>query len=115
MNLYNELIQSKIHPIPQIGKIDRTTNHGVYIIYGPNDDVLHVGMARSGIGGLNQRLNDHLLNKSSFYRGYLGKKNISLRQNHKFRYLEIEDLRTRALVESLTAGLLCPAHFGIEK
>ena len=39
-------------------------------------------------------------------------KSISLRGGYTFGFVEIENARTRVLLEALTAGLLCPAHFG---
>jgi hypothetical protein len=74
--------------------------------------VLHVGNTPSGRKGLDQRLYNHITKASVFHREYLSKKNISLRGNYKFKYIEVENARHRALLESLTAGILCPEHFG---
>ena len=35
-----------------------------------------------------------------------------MRGTHKFKYLEVDDIRQRVLLESYSAGKLCPLHFG---
>lgn len=112
LRLYNELIKSPLHVFPTKGKVVVSSKHGVYIVYGENNKVLHVGMTPYGKNGLNQRLYNHITKTGVFYREYLQPKNLCLRGKGKFRYIEIQNPRTRALVEALTAGLLCPAHFG---
>jgi len=112
MNLYKQLIASTVHIFPTRGKINVSNNHGVYIIYSPEDEVLHVGMTPYGKKGLNQRLYNHISKTGIFYRKYLAPRAISLRDGYKFRFIEVENARTRALLEALTAGQLCPAHFG---
>jgi hypothetical protein len=112
MNLFNELIVSKQYFFPVIGKVNISDKHGVYIIYSPKDEVLHVGVTKTAKGGLNQRLLNHIRNQSTFSKGYMQKKTINLRNGYKFRFIEIDDLITRCLLEALTIGLLCPAHLG---
>ena len=112
MQLYQDLIKSTFHTFPLKGRINVSSKHGVYIIYSPHNEVLHVGMTPYGKNGLNQRLYNHISKTGVFYEKYLNPKNLSLRGLCKFRFIEIEDARTRALLEALTAGLLCPAHFG---
>lgn len=112
MNFYEKLILSPKHNFPEKGKVNVSSKHGVYIIYCPNDFVLHVGMTPYGKSGLNQRLYNHISKTGVFYREYLRPKDMCLRGTGKFQYIEIDDPRKRALVEALTAGLLCPAHFG---
>ncbi len=97
---------------PEKGKINLTDKHGVYVIYPPNNEVLHVGNTPSGRKGLNQRLYNHISKTGVFYREYLKKRNITLRGKYKFKYIEVFNPRERALLEAFTAGNLCPAHFG---
>jgi len=110
--LYKELMGSKIYTFPAKGKVNVCNNHGVYIIYCPQDQVLHVGMTPYGKGGINQRLYNHISKTGMFYREYLKSRNISLRGTYKFQFIEVENPRIRALLEAFTAGNLCPAHFG---
>ena len=44
LRLYNELIKSPLHVFPTKGKVVVSSKHGVYIVYGENNKVLHVGM-----------------------------------------------------------------------
>lgn len=111
-NLYKKLILSDYHIFPKKGKINITEKHGVYIIYNPNNEVLHVGNTPSGRKGLNQRLYNHISSTGIFYEKYLKPNKIKMRGIYKFRYLEVEDIRHRAFLEAYTAGKLCPAHFG---
>lgn len=112
MKLYNELIHSEKFNFPVKGLINVSDKQGVYIIFSPCGDVLHVGTTKRGKAGLNQRLYDHTGRHSSFRNHYLYPNNLSLRNGFKFSYIEIENGRQRALLEALTAGLLCPAHLG---
>jgi hypothetical protein len=111
-SLFDQLISSDHHLFPSRGKINITEKHGVYIIYSPQNIVLHVGNTPSGRKGLNQRLYNHISKTGVFYREYLKAKNISLRGKYKFKYIEVENARHRALLEAFTAGNLCPVHFG---
>jgi predicted GIY-YIG superfamily endonuclease len=112
LEFYNKLCKSELYEFPEKGKVNLTNKHGVYIIYSSNNEILHVGMTPYGKDGLNQRLYNHISKSGVFYREYLKPRNMSLRGTCKFRYIEIEDARIRALLEALTAGKLCPAHFG---
>lgn len=111
-DLFKKLVLSDFHIFPEKGKLSITNNHGVYIIYSPNNDVLHVGNTPSGKNGINQRLYNHITSTGVFYQKYLRKHNIKMRGTHKFKYLEVKDIRQRALLEAFTAGKLCPLHFG---
>lgn len=111
-NLFAKLISSDYHVFPLRGKIDLTEKHGVYIIYSPKNEVLHVGNTPSGRKGLNQRLYNHITCTGVFYYKYLKPNNIKMRGTYKFKYLEVDDIRQRALLEAYAAGNLCPAHFG---
>lgn len=110
--LFEQLIASEVHLFPEIGKVDLSDKHGIYVIYSPEGKVLHVGTTKTAKGGLNQRLLNHVGNQSSFSKAYMQPKLISLKKGYKFRFIEVENARTRALLEALAAGMLCPAHFG---
>jgi hypothetical protein len=110
--LFEKLVLSKDHIFPPIGKVNVSTNHGVYIIYSPKMKILHVGKTTTAIGGLNQRLLNHVRNQSSFSKNYLIPNSLNLRHGHKFKFIEVENARTRSLLEALTAGILCPEHIG---
>ncbi|MBD81459.1 MAG: hypothetical protein CL840_21250 [Crocinitomicaceae bacterium] len=110
--LYETLVNSKENIFPTTGKITVSTEQGVYIVYSPTDEVLHVGRTNGGKNGLNQRLLNHVRNQSSFSKLYMQPNSIKLRGTHKFKYLEVENAKDRAYLESLTAGTLCPEHIG---
>lgn len=110
--LYENLISSQLHIFPTRGKVKVSLLHGVYVLYSFSDEVLHVGMTPYGKDGLNQRLYNHISKTGIFYREYLKPNEICLRGIGKFRYIEVDDARARALLEALTAGILCPLHFG---
>lgn len=112
LKLHERLITSKQFIFPKSGQINVNANQGVYIVYSPSNKVLHVGTTKRAKGGLNQRLYNHLTGSSSFYNKYLKKKNISLRNGYKYKYIEVKDSRKRALLEALSIGLLCPKHIG---
>lgn len=113
MNLHNQLIISNKYDIPIVGKVKICPNQGVYIIYSQTGFVLHVGKTNGGKNGIDQRLLNHVRNQSSFSKLYMQLNNINLRGMAKFQFIEIDDARTRSLLEALTAGLLCPIHIGI--
>jgi len=56
ISLFEKLVSTEYHYFPEKGKMNVTEKHGVYIIYSPKDEVLHVGNTPSGRNGLNQRL-----------------------------------------------------------
>ena len=86
---------------------------GVYIIYGPRNQVLHVGKSARGREGLCQRLRNHWDGRSSFVQLFLEGDPTELRNTYKFAFLEISDPRRRALLESYATGMLCPLHLGL--
>jgi len=110
--LFQKLISSNFFIFPIKGKLNATDNHGVYIIYTPEDLVVHVGSTPSGKKGLNQRLYNHISCTGMLYHNYLKVLNIEMRGTHKFKFLIVSDPRKRALLESFTAGILCPIYFG---
>jgi hypothetical protein len=112
MDLYSQLIEATNHTFPQKGRVNISSFHGVYIIYNPKGKVLHVGKTDRAKKHLSQRLQNHLYNQSSFSRIFLKFNGKILRNDFYFKYLEIENARTRTLVEKLATGLLCPTHIG---
>ncbi|RNJ42379.1 hypothetical protein B5V01_08225 [Mesorhizobium erdmanii] len=112
--LFDQLISSTLHQFP-VGRssLDVPSGHGVYVIYGPNEQALHVGKSSRGRRGVRQRLLNHLAGQSSFVKLYLKRDKSQLRSGCHFRYLEIEDPRKRALLEAYATGYLCPAHIGL--
>ncbi|MCK4403819.1 MAG: hypothetical protein KAW02_01890 [candidate division Zixibacteria bacterium] len=78
-----------------------------------NDRVVHVGRTRKAKDGIHQRLKNHLYGRSSFADHCLSGKGSKLRRGYKYRYLEVENGRERALLESYAIGHLCPLHLGL--
>ena len=114
--LLQKLIHSEFHLFPPYRQpIEAPTEHGVYIIYNSQDEVVHVGRSVRGKNGLYQRLKNHLQGSSSFTVNYLDEDGSKLRDGYKFKYLVIHDDRKRALVEALATGTLCPLHLGLGK
>ena len=108
-----QLLRSPMRPFPPAGeRIDVPDNHGVYIIYDPKGRVGHVGRTVRGKRGLYQRLNNHLHGSSSFTDKALNGKGSVLRNGYKYRYIEVENNRLRALLEAYAIGQLCPEHLG---
>ena len=112
LRLFKELKKSKLYLFPSKGKVNVSIRHGVYIILDPKGRVLHVGNTPYGKLGLNQRLYNHISSTGVLYREYLRPNNLNLRNGYSFKYIEVDNTRERALLEALTAGLLCPVHFG---
>ena len=116
--LFRELCEQRLYDFPGKGyteSIGVPNKQGVYIIFGSDNSVLHVGRTQRGKNGLRQRLNNHLLGQSSFVDKYLKGRGSALRKGYKFKYLVVEDPRERALVEAFTIGKLCPVHLGLGK
>ncbi len=112
MLLHKELVASKFHKFPSMGKIEVSSKQGIYIVYNNNKTALHVGKTIQAKNGLNQRLHDHVSNRSSFSKLYMQPNNVLLRGWGEFQFIEIENARERSLLEALTADLLCPKHIG---
>lgn len=109
----DQLLKSPLARFPAAGeRLDAPDRHGVYVIYDPKGRVAHVGRTVRGKRGLRQRLNNHLHGASSFTEKALNGKGSVLRNGYKYRCIEIEDSRARALLEALAIGLLCPEHLG---
>jgi hypothetical protein len=95
---------------PPRGRLTASCQQGVYVIRDHKKRVVHVGRSRTGKRGLRQRLNNHLHGASSFVIHYLEGDGSRLRRGYTFQCIEIPGRRSRALVEALAAGLLCPLH-----
>ena len=112
--LFERLAGSQRLPFPKPrSRLDAPDQHGVYIIFSPQDKVLHVGRTPRGRKGIRQRLGNHLHNASSFTNQYLKGRGARLRKGHKFCYLVVPEPRLRALLEAYAIGVLCPAHLGL--
>jgi hypothetical protein len=111
--LFRQLSQSKSYDFPKKGLVDITCALGVYIVYDNNNEVTHVGSTLRGKNGLCQRLNNHIQGQSTFSKNFLKKRELSIRQGFSFKLLEVPNPRYRALLESLTCGMLCPKYLGI--
>jgi hypothetical protein len=117
--LFEKLLRAKVFQFPEQGQaIEASTKHGVYIIYDKKWRVCHVGRTVRGCNGIYQRLNNHLSGSSSFACDYIKNPDYEknglkgLRMGYSYQFIEIDDPRIRALVESLAAGELCPRHMG---
>ena len=93
-------------------RIDAPEGLGVYVIYNARRQVLHVGRTPKGVGGIRQRLKNHLHNASSFTTKHLNGDGSKLRRGCSFRCLVVKNPRHRALLEAYAIGCLCPAHIG---
>ena len=67
LSLHQKLIISDFNFFPAKGTgIHVSNKHGVYLIFSPDDEILHVGTTKRGKNGLNQRLGNHRSGNSSF-------------------------------------------------
>ena len=113
IRLYAELQNATQRNFPAAGGIlEAPEERGVYVIYGPQDQVLHVGSTPKGERGIVKRLRDHMAASSSFTNSYLKGDGSVLRAGYSYRYVVVEDPRHRALLEAYAIGDLCPAHIG---
>jgi hypothetical protein len=112
--LFDELCAQPKRSFPQCRQpLDAPSKPGVYIIR-KDETVLHVGRTLRGMGGLHQRLKNHLHGSSSFTNEYLEGNGETLREGgYTYQYLEVEDPRKRALLEAYAVGTLCPEHIGL--
>ncbi len=88
-------------------------HHGVYVVFGPGNRILHVGRTVRGKRGLLQRLTDHLRGNSSFTASSFQRDGSKLRGKCSYAFLTIKDARSRVLLESYAVGFLCPKHLGL--
>lgn len=110
--LFRQLVKQPQRPFPEFrGKLDAPNQPGVYIIRDRKGCVVYVGRTHSQ-GGLHQRLRGHLSGRSVFARNLPNGPN-SLRTGYCFQCLPVTDHRSRALLEHVTVGRLCPEHLGL--
>jgi len=111
--LFKQLMSAERIAFPKPGKpLQASEQQGVYIIFGPQGRVLHVGMTPKARRGLHQRLRDHLAAQSSFVNGYYKGEAQRLRKGHTFSCIVVGNRRMRALLEAYATGMLCPADIG---
>jgi hypothetical protein len=113
---FKQLLKAKKRKFPEKGKpLDAPNERGVYIIFGRNKSVLHVGATPRGQKGIANRLKDHLQTRSSFTLKFpeLKGDGSRLRNGYSFSYLAVVDNRIRAFLESYAVGRLCPRHIGV--
>ena len=113
-DLFNQLVNAPLtaFPMPR-KKLNVPVECGVYVIYGRDYEVLHVGRTTHTRRGLLQRLKGHLAAKSSFVNNHYKGEAHSLRDGHSFRCLVVQDPRERALLEAYAIGCLCPLYIGL--
>jgi len=112
--LYGELMEAPLRTFPALWEagLDAPVRGGVYVVYNPQGQAVHVGRATSR-GGIAKRLRDHMANASSFTTQYLKGEGGRLRGRYKYRALAVGNRRHRALLEAYATGHLCPAHLGV--
>jgi hypothetical protein len=93
-------------------QVKASYGQGVYVIYDQHGAVAHVGMTKLGEGGLFRRMRDHVCGYSSFHRLHLEPKGQKVSNGFSYAWLVVDSPRTRALLEGLATGRLCPAHIG---
>jgi hypothetical protein len=112
--LYKTLLEVENYKFPNSGKkLEAPTDQGVYVIYDPNDKVLHVGKTSKAKKGLRQRLQNHLQGQSSFTQKHLRGSGKKLRGKYTFKYVKVDDPRLRTLLEAYALSHLCPIHLGV--
>lgn len=112
--LFAELIRSPLQTfLEHGGKLDAPKGQGVYVIYNSRGRVAHVGRTPRAMGGIAQRLRDHLTGNSSFVKEEFDRDGSKLRGKYKFQCIEVRDKRRRALLEAYAIGSLCPIHIGL--
>jgi hypothetical protein len=112
--LFDALMAQPVLIFPLVGEtLEATVGQGVYVILDRKNRPVHVGRMLRGKKGIAQRLHNHLRAQSSFTVQYLKGDGSKLRGAYRFRFLEVADSRSRALLEAYAIGHLCPAHIGL--
>ena len=112
-SLFLKLTSAELKTFPiRPRDLDVPDLQGVYVIYDLKGTVCHVGCSYRGSRGLFQRLRNHMQTGSSFTNAKPKWHGTKLRGKYKFRYLPVEDIRERLLLESFSIGSLCPEHIG---
>jgi hypothetical protein len=112
---FAKLKRAPLRSFPALyGKLEAPDKPGVYVIYDPRGNVLHVGNTPRARKGLAQRLRDHMGTRSSFTQQFkrLKQDGSRLRKGYKFRCLPVRKRRYCALLEAYAIGCLCPEHIG---
>lgn len=113
--LFKQLKRSPPHTFPALWeKLQAPVCRGVYVIYNPQGEVVHVGRTPRAINGIAQRLRAHMSGASSFTEGFLEGNGHELRDRYTYRCLVVPNTRHRALLEAYATGQLCPIHLGVE-
>ncbi len=113
-DLYTQLMRSPLRTFPALReKLNAPGRGGVYIVYNPLGEAVHVGRTTRGRGGIAKRLRDHMADASSFTTQYLKGDGGKLRGRYTYRALAVRNRRHRALLEAYATGHLCPAHLGV--
>jgi hypothetical protein len=111
---FAKLLKGKRRAFPSLREpLDVPSRHGVYIVYGPRNAILHVGRTVRAQRGLWQRLTEHLRSNSSFMASRFERDGSKLRGKCSYVYTVVKNDRTRALLESYAVGYLCPKHLGL--
>lgn len=112
--LLEKLLTQPQLPFPEERvRVEAPAKAGVYVIRSRAGKIMYVGRTTRARGGIHQRLRNHLAGKSVFARKLLPNAQKSLRAGYTFQYLVVEKDRTRALLEQLATGVLCPKHLGL--
>jgi len=112
--LLRELDAQPVFMFPKLGdSIEAPESQGVYLILRRGGRVVHVGRTHRAKLGLAQRLRNHLRGNSSFTKAYLAGDGGKLRGRFRYKYLEVDRPRTRALLEAAATGWYCPRHLGV--
>jgi excinuclease UvrABC nuclease subunit len=113
--LFDKLTNAERWGFKPEGLAHAPKDRGVYVIYDPKRQVVHVGRTRKAKGGIRQRLRDHLHNRSSFTVQWLhGDGEALVRKKYRFQSLNVRSPRRRALLEAYATGRLCPKHIGVQ-
>jgi len=111
--LYEKLRRQKKLAFPEAReRLEAPKKHGVYIIY-QGKKVIHIGRTLRAKNGLHQRLMNHLHGNSSLTINEFNGSGTKLRKGFKYRCLEVECPRKRALLEAYAIGYLCPNYIGL--
>ena len=81
-SLFDELLRAPLQAFPaHREELCAPKQQGVYVIYCPKGQVLHVGATPKAKNGIAQRLRNHMSAKSSFVRQYLNGDGSQLRKD----------------------------------
>jgi hypothetical protein len=114
--LFAALMRKSAALFPVAGrKLEASRKQGVYVILDTKNRIVHVGRTLRAKNGIAQRLNNHLHAASSFTAHYLKGDGSRLRGKYRYKYVEVQNARARALLEAYAIANLCPKHLGLGK